>query len=392
MFLINFVSATYNFNTSDRVGMIVYWAFNDSVNDFYGRYNLTKDDSGSYHTGISGNSLYSNTTNYSAYMSGINQFAFNNSNFTISFWFKPYLSSGGVMINANSWIENTAWAINLGSNVIQFYCGTDLSQLSSSSIYDGKWHLITIRRNTTATLGLSYYLDGNFISQSNCDRELNTTPTLFNIGGTGAGKMNGSVDELIFWNRSLGYEDICILANISDTQKPLLTIQQPTGTKTSRTITINATGNDSAITCSKTSSLQTCYYNITRGASLETANTNFLNLSQLWAIVTLSGDASYVIWVGCNDTLGNSNYSSSNFTISGSGTTPPSISPSGGGSIIQKMVSTEVEESICIPFKETFYNYWDKRKDGYTWIFIKGLWQPFWDHIICESASSIVPI
>lgn len=105
---------------------------------------------------------------------------------------------------------------------------------------------------------------------------------------------------------------------------PIINILQPTGTISSINVSFNATIIGS--------SLDYCFYNVTRGASLEVINTK-INCSNFTGQLTISGDATYSFNVWANDTFGNSNISRSSFIVSGSGYIAPPIiinSPGGG--------------------------------------------------------------
>ena len=96
-----------------------------------------------------------------------------------------------------------------------------------------------------------------------------------------------------------------------DAVNPQLVINEPVNetTLTSNTVDINITATDD-------NSTSACYYNITRGANLEIANTYFSdckNTSTATAVV--SGDATYVINIFMNDTADNVNISASTFTV-----------------------------------------------------------------------------
>ena len=106
---------------------------------------------------------------------------------------------------------------------------------------------------------------------------------------------------------------------ITDTTNPTITITQPTGTKSSVSIA-------SAHLISDNEATDTCYYNVTRGASLEIFNTA-IACNSLTASFTVSGDASYTFNIWANDSSNNVAIGSSNFTVSTGG----GEAPGGGG-------------------------------------------------------------
>lgn len=104
--------------------------------------------------------------------------------------------------------------------------------------------------------------------------------------------------------------------------KPNLTILSPADTVSSASIDIQINASDNT-------GLGYCFFNITRGATLEVANTAIPNCSQV--STTVSGDATYVLWVFANDTHNNVNVSNMTFTVSGDGGGSPSPGGGGGG-------------------------------------------------------------
>lgn len=104
---------------------------------------------------------------------------------------------------------------------------------------------------------------------------------------------------------------------------PQINVTSPISSVSDSEIVINLTAND-------TSYIDDCYFNITRGASTEKENTfltNFTAIEYNYSY-TLSGEATYVLNVVCNDTFGHSNFTSLTFTYS---STPVVFSGGGGG-------------------------------------------------------------
>jgi hypothetical protein len=102
-----------------------------------------------------------------------------------------------------------------------------------------------------------------------------------------------------------------------DTISPLLSITSPTGTLSSKTFLMQVNATDNV-------GLQTCSYNITRGASLEVSNTVFSNCAN--ASTSVSSDGDYVLNVLISDLAGNKNFSNQTFSVN-----TVVIPPSGGG-------------------------------------------------------------
>jgi len=106
---------------------------------------------------------------------------------------------------------------------------------------------------------------------------------------------------------------------------PNATIINPIGSKSSRTVTYTVNISDDWAT-------DVCRYWVTRGASVEIANTTISCGDQVSDTFVVSSDASYVFHFLVNDTSGNTNKSTSNFSVDTSYT--PEIGGGSGGSTI----------------------------------------------------------
>ncbi|MFH1787290.1 MAG: hypothetical protein ABH811_00660 [archaeon] len=109
-----------------------------------------------------------------------------------------------------------------------------------------------------------------------------------------------------------------------DTTNPILTLIEPTGSKSSRLISLEWNVSDN--------NLNSCLYNVYRGENIEVANTSVSCSSDL-ASFSVTVDANFVLNFYVNDLAGNSVFDSSNFTVSTSlgGTTVVSGGSGGGG-------------------------------------------------------------
>jgi hypothetical protein len=171
-------------------------------------------------------------------------------------------------------------------------------------------------------------------------------------------------------------------ANVDGTN-PSIIINKPTGTVSSLNITINVSITDLY--------RDYCFFNISRGASTEVANTVIANCHNTTA--TVSSYANYNIWVTANDSANNINVTNQSFTVSSAGGSS-SGGGGGGGGIIEKIVGiSEVPESVCLPFKSSWQSAWEEsKKEEDLFTRVKTLWNKFWDYMLCSSAASIVPI
>jgi hypothetical protein len=172
-----------------------------------------------------------------------------------------------------------------------------------------------------------------------------------------------------------------------DLTAPLVSIIAPASSVTSAGITINVSSQESVTLTN------TCYYNITRGASTEKANTIITNgMGDIYYNTTysLSGEATYNLWVNCNDTVGNMNVTNKTFTYSA-----PSGSTNlggGGGTLITADIITKTI-NVCEvnkPFLDTALTIW--KKDMFNLPKFLALWYAYWDYALCYSAGSVIPI
>jgi len=108
-----------------------------------------------------------------------------------------------------------------------------------------------------------------------------------------------------------------------DTINPIVSLIEPTGSKTSRTVSASWSITDN--------SPVSCNYNVYRGSSIEVINTSInCSLNAVSFIVTV--DANFMFNLYVNDSAGNSNSKNSSFSVDTSTPiTPPSSGGGGGG-------------------------------------------------------------
>ena len=160
---------------------------------------------------------------------------------------------------------------------------------------------------------------------------------------------------------------------------PNITINLPTGTLSSKTITINITIQNSTDAY--------CEFNISRGASSEVANTEIVNCKNTTALV--SSDADYIIWVMVNNTFNYRNISNQSFSVD---TTTDGVIGGGGGGGTTDEVEEEVIVITCEIYRTPLNEAWKKLGEDFNFENVKGLWNSFWDRGLCDGAGSIVPI
>ena len=163
---------------------------------------------------------------------------------------------------------------------------------------------------------------------------------------------------------------------------PYFYISSPTGTLSSKSVSFNVSLFDL--------NASYCYYNVTRGASTEIADTN-ISCSNISGIFVVSSDANYVFWVWSNDSVNHQNLTNISFAVSSS--VLGSGGGGGGGSWIQEYINITATQSICIKYQDAFLSAIQSTKQEKS--FFKKfnvLWTKFWDYMLCKSASSIIPI
>jgi hypothetical protein len=233
-----------------------------------------------------------------------------------------WLVSGGEVVSNKGF--GIGWTRVSGDQ--KFFCwsqGGDVIAPSSAAL--DTWHYVACVDDGAGARYL--YIDG--VNVASGSASFDTGNADITIGALGTSSYaDAYIDEVGFWDRALNSTEISNIysQNISYTSKfdsfnPNLTLYAPSGTYTGVTyIPINFSAADDI-------NLSSCYYNVTRGASLEIANT-YLNCSSN-ASLTVSGDATYVFRLYVNDTVGNYNMTNSTFITSSY--IPPVIPPSGGG-------------------------------------------------------------
>jgi len=168
-----------------------------------------------------------------------------------------------------------------------------------------------------------------------------------------------------------------------DSKAPNITIFSPSDGN-SKNIKINISVYD-------LSGTDYCYFNITRGASLEVSNTEIPNCQNTTA--TLSGYADYMIYVFANDTFNHINWTNKSFTIS-----ELSVSGGGGGGgavvtqILETLLPEQGEGLTCIPLYDSLKNKWEIIQKDKSWSSVKEFLLALYDSLVCGSASSIIKI
>lgn len=215
---------TKGYNTSDSE-LIAYWTGDGNTNDLLGRYNGTNVGTGN--TSVAGvyNNSFSASGGTGNYVNVSNPTALNVTQGTVSFWVKStsdtaqYLISFGdnstPNLNGAIWIGNgvTGTLTNELVGFSHYRHGASLTigaytTATRTELFDNNWHHIVFTADNVAN---KLYLDGvsrtiSFSSNTNIGEFFNQSN--FNnikIGSSlsGAAALNGSLDDVMMWNRSL---------------------------------------------------------------------------------------------------------------------------------------------------------------------------------------------
>lgn len=397
VFLLSFVSAEdiYPFHVGfDDV--VVYYNFDNTTGDLkdvFGNYDLTEFGSVSEQVGLINNSrgLYS-TTNYFI----TNSFISNDhtTSFTDNIWIYRTGEAGleSRFIDRTGGANDLLYNIQLeGDKTIKVIMGksgvgTSVEIDSSYVIPLNTWTMITTTYSNSTNITTLY------INAINNGTDIMTDApnpvTFLGVGinnGTNRPMDKGFLDEYSYFQKDLNQTQITDLYNLSFgllllLDYPKITVNLPPSSISIGTININAT-----ITANQT--LDTCYYNITKGASTEKSNT-FINCSNFTDIYSLSSEGIYSLNVWANSTLnGASNSTFKFFTYS------TFISGGGGGGTITTITDDgDVLIDVCEQFRIPLDVAWESFLEDSNIDNLKILWTAFWNRSLCDSAGSIVPI
>ncbi|MCX8166474.1 MAG: LamG domain-containing protein [Candidatus Micrarchaeota archaeon] len=192
------------------INLISYWNFDNSTNDYTKRFNGT----------ITGNVNCSNTTtgiiqtacNFSGSISyisiplGIRNYTNPlSNNISISFWYKPST------IESSSWDEVVVggytyhWFVSVPSNVptaFIYNSGATLFNVSSSVQMEvNKWYHVVVIYYTNRSIDI--FVNGLKRNSTTWSGGFTEAQNYFRIGGRGSVYINGVIDDLRIYNKSL---------------------------------------------------------------------------------------------------------------------------------------------------------------------------------------------
>lgn len=282
-----------------------------------------------------------------------------------------------IMIGVGAFGERSA-VISICNKTSSFSWGEQLGTSNCSLL---KRFKTTNLPKTNFSLGISNIT--NNATLYNSDNTINASVSLNNLSQfylsffTLASSPPGDtpINETIYLYNFTTY-------NFSDSTPPNLTIIAPNTTYTSITnVPVNITALDDW-------QLDYCYFNVTRGASLEVSNTEIKNCIN--TTFTVSGDANYIIHIFVNDTSGNNNCSNASFSTINY-IPPSSSSSSGGGGYIVEKLTDPIQSKVCKdqypPFKEA----WENFKENKSWENFKIVWYAYFSYTLCEAGASLIP-
>lgn len=197
---------------------------------------------------------------------------------------------------------------------------------------------------------------------------------------TGMNSTDGGNYWRVYANDTLGNEGYYESYFFVDSLAPNVTINTPSGTLSTLSFNVNVTARDDF-------NISYCYFNITRGASIEVGNTQ-LNPINFTELTSVTSEANYVCWVACNDTLNHINITNSSFSVSVSsgGTTG-----GGGGGFIEK-VFQPITSQVCDDLYPDLQTAWEIFLEDRTWENFKGIWFSFWNYSLCKNSASFIPL
>ena len=278
----------YNFDNRSSLGE------NDTVVKDLSMYGNNGTVVGGSNISWTPNGKYGGAFNFSgnvSYIKPLNQswLNFSGSNLTIGFWFKTNLFSAtqGLVMKMDSGGFN-GYGFRTIANHIVFMGGNGTSDFSFSSAKtlsssdNGQWIYVV---GSFDGINKNLYINGVFDSNKTYPYNISTNTNTFNIGrysDLNIQLLNGSIDNLMIWNRTLSQSEITQLYNSSLTkyssQNWTFTTTELLGSQT-----LNSTNstpiNFNYFMCSSNLTTQVCTSNkvITKSISSSNLGVNFSN-------------------------------------------------------------------------------------------------------------------
>ncbi len=341
------VGKDYNLGNKN-ISIVIYTEDSDGPNDFYSKEYATDSTlrpylNITYHTANTAPLIILDYPQQGAtygYNESIelNFSVFDSDNNNDSCW---YNINGGGNINLASCANTTFNVAGDGSYVVNIYANDSFGEESNDSAgFDVQIGAPSIVLYFPINEYLNYQENINF-NYTPTDVDLDSCELWgdfngsFGLNQTNTNPINNSINTFIlnlsdseyFWNircnDSVG--NSAVNGNKTfyiDTVNPEISVSEPSGKRTSRTISASWSVSDN--------NLDSCWYNVYQGASLEVVNSSVTCSDNLTSF-GVSADANFVFNFYVNDSAGNKNHANSSFSVDTSSSTPPSNGGSSGG-------------------------------------------------------------
>lgn len=195
--------------SSSEIGLLGLWHFNENLLDSSGNGNNGLAEGGEFSSDAKfGSSSYYFDSNSDINL-GDNSVFTSIDNFTISAWVKigAWRSYGSIFAFGSSGDE---FLFNINGRYLNFYSYSGSGNARTSLSLNQWHHVVADREGNRVYLYLDGELDGEVVLSSSNPIEI--SGAMRNIGGDeGSESLNGYLDELALWNRSLSGEEISSL-------------------------------------------------------------------------------------------------------------------------------------------------------------------------------------
>ncbi|MEK6889233.1 MAG: LamG-like jellyroll fold domain-containing protein, partial [Nanoarchaeota archaeon] len=270
-------------------------------------------------------------------------FTFGTGNFTSSQWVSFASTSGIPVIIATDTVGTAGnWIIYSNNGVLTFYVhGTGaVATYTWTGLTTNKWYNVLVSRSGT---NLSMYVDNNVVASVTSGANL--AQNGLNIGGYSGAWLNGHIEEVLIFNRSLSATEISALYNASANKYYNNFTGLATGVHTIKSYAVDSAGNMNntetrSVTISAADTIPPVvtitlpqnttynslplYFNISlneNGTAWYSLNNGLLNYTMTGnesanfgrmfnATNSSIADGSYTFYAYANDTTGNNNYTS----------------------------------------------------------------------------------
>jgi len=212
--LLNLTLATGSNAESLDTNLIHYWKMDNDSSDSIGSANGT-DNNINYDEGLINECAIFNGSNSKIDItSNYYDTIFGSSDFSINIWIKSTTNDYSSFIENEGLGSTAGWAMRGRINSTAWWfqpyndSGTGILE-DEASFTDGNWHMFTVKRSDTT---ISAYFDGEYKNQITFLPEITANSGGIKIG-YGSAYLNGNIDEIGIWTKSLSTEEIEELYN-----------------------------------------------------------------------------------------------------------------------------------------------------------------------------------